>query len=169
MWVGALLILVAAIPRSAAASAIPDWNFLIDHVPSWQAADDVGALSRTPDGIVVVPSGPAPTLVAPAVAFAAEEAAYVRLRVRSPKVVDGAYLGWASVNPSGRETNAGVTFTIPRQLRGGFFRTVWVRVADVPDWSGEIPATRMRHSPKRAAWWKRSRRRWSGSTKSRWG
>ena len=31
-----------------------------------------------------------------------------------------------------------MTFTIPREIRGGFFRTVWVRVADSPDWSGEI-------------------------------
>jgi hypothetical protein len=138
VWVGALLILVAATPRSAVASAVPDWNFLDDRVPSWQAADDVGALSRTPDGMVVMPFGPAPTLIAPAVSFAAEEAAYVRLRVRSPKAVDGAYLGWSSVARSGRETNSGVTFTIPRQIRGGFFRTVWVRVADSPDWSGEI-------------------------------
>ena len=138
MWFGVWLVLAAAPPRSAAASAIPTWNFLIDGAPSWHAADDVGALSRTPDGMVVVPSGPAPTLVAPPVAFASEEAAYVRLRVRSPKAVDGAYLGWASVDPSGRETNSGVTFTIPRQIRGGFFRTVWVRVADSPDWLGEI-------------------------------
>jgi len=118
MWVGALLILVAVMPWSAVASAVPDWDFLIDEVPSWQAADDVGALSRTPDGMVVVPSGPAPTLVAPPVAFASEEAAYVRFRVRSPKAIDGAYLGWSSVDRSGRETNSGVTFTIPRQLRG---------------------------------------------------
>ncbi len=138
MWVGALLILVAATPRSAVASAVPDWDFLIDEVPSWQAAGDIGALSRTPDGMVVVPSGPAPTLVAPPVAFASGEAAYVRLRVRSPKAIDGAYLGWSSVDPSGRETNSGVTFTIPRQIRGGFFRTVWMRVADSSDWSGEI-------------------------------
>ena len=138
MWVGALLILVAVMPWSAVASAVPDWDFLIDEVPSWQAADDVGALSRTPDGMVVVPSGPAPTLVAPPVAFASEEAAYVRFRVRSPKAIDGAYLGWSSVDRSGRETNSGVTFTIPRQLRGGFFRTVWLRVADSPTWSGEI-------------------------------
>ena len=138
MWVGALLILVAVMPWSAVASAVPDWDFLIDEVPSWQAADDVGALSRTPDGMVVVPSGPAPTLVAPPVAFASEEAAYVRFRVRSPKAIDGAYLGWSSVDRSGRETNSGVTFTIPREIRGGFFRTVWVRVADSPDWSGEI-------------------------------
>jgi hypothetical protein len=35
-----VLILVAAMPRSP--SAVPDWDFLIDEVPSWQAADDVG-------------------------------------------------------------------------------------------------------------------------------
>ncbi len=138
MWVGALFILVAGTPRSAVASVIPDWNFLCDAVPSWQAAGDVGALSRTPDGMVVVPSGPAPTLVAPPVVFASEEAAYMRLRVRSPRAIDGAYLGWSAVDPSGRETNSGVTFTIPREIRGGFFRTVWVRVDDSPDWSGEI-------------------------------
>lgn len=138
MWVCALFVLAAAAPRSAAASAISDWNFLIDRVPSWQAAGDIGALSRTPDGMVVVPSGPTPTLVAPAVAFASEEAVYVRFRVRSPKAIDGAYLGWASVDPSGRETNSGVTFTIPREIRGGGFRTVWVRVADSSTWSGEI-------------------------------
>lgn len=137
-WLFALLVLAAAPPPSSFASAIPDWNFLDDLVPSWQAAGDIGALSRMPDGMVVVPSGPAPTLVAPAVAFTSAEAVYVRFRVRSPKAIDGAYLGWSSVDPSGRETNSGVTFTIPRQLRGGFVRTVWVRVADSPDWSGEI-------------------------------
>ena len=138
LWLGVLFVLGAATPRAVDASAVPTWNFLIDGVASWQAAGDIGALSRTPEGMVVVPSGPAPTLVAPPVAFASEEAAYVRLRIRSPKVVDGAYLGWASVDPLGRETNSGVTFTIPRQIRGGFFRTVWVRVADSPDWLGEI-------------------------------
>lgn len=138
MWVGALLVLVAATSWSAVASAVPDWNFLMDEVPSWQAADDVGALSRTPDGMVVVPSGPAPTLVAPPVAFASEDAAYVRFRIRSPKAIDGAYLGWSSVGRSGRETNSGVTFTIPREIRGGGFRTVWLCVVDSPDWSGEI-------------------------------
>jgi len=138
LWFGVLLVFTAATPRSADAAIIPEWDFLDDRIQSWQAADDVGALSRMPDGMVVVPSGPAPTLVAPPVAFASEEAAYVRLRIRSPKAIDGAYLGWVSVAPSGRETNTGMAFTIPRQLRRGFVRTVWLRVVDAPDWSGEI-------------------------------
>lgn len=139
-WCCAAIVFVvcSVIHQAASASALPVWKFEDSDAPSWRALEDIGTIRRTAEGLVIVPSGPVPTLAVSLAGVASEDVSFVRLRVRTPTAITGAYLAWSSVDSSGREVNSGIKFDIPRQLRGGYGRTIWVRVGGVADWSGDV-------------------------------
>jgi hypothetical protein len=114
-----------------------EWDFRANETPSWHAAGDVAAMRRTADGLVVVASGPAPTLTVSGLTIPAREIGFVRLRIRVSRPIDEAYLGWVAVD-EGREIEASRRFKVPRELRGGFARSLWLRMDNMPDWSGTI-------------------------------
>jgi hypothetical protein len=88
--------------------------------------------------LVIVPSGVAPTIVISGLAISASDAAYARLQVRSPIAIDEAYLGWTAARRGQPDVWFNRRFAIPRELRGGFPRSVWVRLDEAPEWSGTV-------------------------------
>lgn len=121
----------------ADAGAVREWDFRDNATPSWSAAGDVASLRQSPEGLVVAPSGPAPALRVSGLAIPAADAAYVLLRIRAPKPIAEAYLAW-STRGGQRDAWLSRRFAIPRELRGGFPRSVWMRLDGVSGWSGTI-------------------------------
>ncbi|MEO6667193.1 MAG: hypothetical protein ABIO65_10535 [Nitrospiria bacterium] len=113
-------------------------DFARRDVQLWNAVADVAQVERLADGMAFVPSGSVPTILSPPLALHAPDISFVRIRMRSPISLRGARLGWSVADPSGGERFAGLNFDMPRQMRGGFARTVWLPVSASDDWAGEI-------------------------------
>lgn len=133
-----LVILLAVSATPVCAGAVAEWDFRDGTTPSWQAAGDVTELPRTAEGLIIVPSGVAPAIVISGLTVSAEDVAYARLQIRSPIAIDEAYLGWAAARRGQPDVRSNRRFAISRELRGGFPRSVWVRLDEAPEWSGTV-------------------------------
>jgi hypothetical protein len=135
---GFLVVLLACSATSAYAGAVAKWDFRDGTTTAWQVGGDVAELLRTAEGLVVIPSGVAPTIVISGLAVSAADVAYARLQIRSPIAIDEAYLGWAAARRGQPDARSNRRFAIPRELRGGFPRSVWIRLDEAPEWSGTV-------------------------------
>lgn len=130
--------LIGLVGEVYAASGMFHADFTRSDVQLWNGVADVAQVERSADWIAVVPSGSVPTIISPPLVLRASDISFVRIRMRSPVSLRGARLGWSVADPSGGERSAGLDFDMPRQMRGGFARTVWLSVSTSDDWVGEI-------------------------------
>ncbi|MEW6684316.1 MAG: hypothetical protein AB1451_15575 [Nitrospirota bacterium] len=130
-----LPLLVSVAPADAGAPR--EWDFRDHATPSWSAAGDVASLRRTPEGLVVAPSGPAPAIRVSGLTISAADSAYALLRIQSPTPITEAYLAWSNRGGQ-RDTWSSRRFAIPREIRGGSPRSIWIRLDNMPGWSGTI-------------------------------
>lgn len=135
---GFLVAHLACSATLARAGAVVEWDFRDGTTPSWLSGGDVAELPRTSEGLVVVPSGVAPTIIISGLAISTADAAYAHLQVRSPTAIDEAYLGWSAAREGQQDGQSNHRFAIPKELRGGFPRSVWVRLDEAPEWSGTV-------------------------------
>lgn len=135
IWVVAL----SAVPGNALAfSGAIEWDFRDSTTPLWQAGGDVAELRRTTEGLLIVPSGPAPTILFSGLSLTAQDVAYARLRVQAPMRIDEAYFGWRAIQQDQTVEQSSTKLSVPRSRYSGFPRTVWVRLSGVSKWAGRV-------------------------------